>query len=142
MPFYRCLIPEGSLTYEQRRLIATAFTDVHCGISAAPRNFVQVVFLEVGVGAEIADSHGQGFVQYDTPYFIAGGNRGGRPVEMKQRILAGLLERFCEIAQISPDEISGKISEAPASWTMEAGQILPEPGEESAEWFEHSASVG
>ncbi len=142
MPFYRCLIPEGSLTYQQREKIATAFTDVHCGISAAPRHFVQVVFLEVGEDAEIADSHGQGFVKYDTPYFIAGGNRGGRPPEMKQRILAGLLDNFCEIAGISPDQISGKISEAPASWTMEAGQILPEPGEESAEWFEHSAAVG
>ena len=78
MPFYRCLIPPDSLSYEQRREIAVAFTDVHCGISAAPRSFVQVVFLEVSGSGEIADSHGSGAMRYDTPYFIAGGNRAGR----------------------------------------------------------------
>ncbi len=40
MPFYRCTVPAGALTGEQKQRIATAITDVHCGISAAPRNFV------------------------------------------------------------------------------------------------------
>lgn len=142
MPFYRCLIPPDSLSHEQRRKIAVAFTDAHCGISAAPRNFVQVVFLEVPGGGEIADSHGRGFLQYDTPYFIAGGNRAGRPPEMKQRILDALLENFAEIAEVPRHAVSGRISEAPASWTMEAGRILPEPGEESADWREHAAAAG
>jgi len=39
------------------------------------------------------------------------------------------------IAKIDNDQISGNISEAPASWTMEAGHILPEPGEEPPEWY-------
>ncbi len=134
MPFYRCLIPPDSLSYEQRRKIAVAFTDVHCGISAAPRSFVQVVFLEVSEGGEIADSHGRGSLRFDTPYFIAGGNRAGRHPDVKRRILDGLLEKFTEIAGVSASAVSGRISEAPASWTMEAGRILPEPGEESAEW--------
>lgn len=139
MPFYRCLIPPDSLSYEQRREIAVAFTDVHCGISAAPRSFVQVAFLEVADGGEIADSHGRGTMRYDTPYFIAGGNRAGRSPEIKQRILDGLLEKFTEIAGVPASAVSGRISEAPASWTMEAGRILPEPGEESAEWRDRAA---
>ncbi len=142
MPFYRCLIPEGSLSFEQRQKIATAFTDVHCGLSAAPRNFVNVVFLEVSGSSEIADSHGQGVLTYDTPYFIAGGNRAGRPPELKQRILDGLIDNFSRIAGVPGDEVSGHISEAPSSWTMEAGRILPEPGEESPEWFEQGAASG
>ena len=142
MPFYRCLIPKGSLSFEQRREIAIAFTDVHCGISAAPRNFVNVVFLEVSDGAEIADSHGQGVLTYDTPYFIAGGNRAGRPPEMKQRILDGLIDKFSEIVGVSSDQVSGHVSEAPASWTMEAGKILPDPGSETAEWYAHGAALG
>ena len=142
MPFYRCLIPEGSLSFEQRQQIAKAFTDVHCGLSAAPRNFVNVVFLEVSGSSEIADSHGQGVLTYDTPYFIAGGNRAGRPPELKQQILDGLIDNFSRIARVPGDEVSGHISEAPSSWTMEAGQILPEPGEESPEWFEQGAASG
>ncbi len=142
MPFYRCLIPKGSLSFEQRQEIALAFTDVHCGISAAPRNFVNVVFLEDSDSAEITDSHGRGVLKRDTPYFIAGGNRAGRPPEMKQRILDGLIERFSEIAGIPRDQVHGHISEAPASWTMEAGKILPDPGSETAEWYEHGAAAG
>ena len=56
MPFYRCLIPEGSLSYDQRERIAVAFTDVHCGISAAPRRFVQVAFFETTCTGEVADT--------------------------------------------------------------------------------------
>ncbi|MCY4593324.1 MAG: hypothetical protein OXC19_00825 [Bryobacterales bacterium] len=136
MPFYRCLIPEGSLSYDQRERIAVAFTDVHCGISTAPRRFVQVAFLETTDTGEVADTHGSGMLCYTTPYFIAGGNRAGRSPETKRLILEGLIERFCHIAEVSQDQVSGKITEAPASWTMEAGKILPEPGAEPAEWYE------
>ena len=77
MPFYRCVIPKGSLSFEQRQEIAVAFTDVHCGISTAPRNFVNVVFLEVSGGSEIRDSHGRGVLRYDTPVFHRWGQSGG-----------------------------------------------------------------
>ena len=136
MPFYRCVIPKDSLSYEQRADIAKAFTDVHCGISAAPRRFVQVAFLETDGSGEVADAYGSGVIRYDTPFFIAGGNRAGRPPDMRRRILDGLLERFVAIGGVPRDQVSGQITEAPASWTMEAGKILPEPGEEPAEWYE------
>ncbi len=139
MPFYRCLIPKDSLTYDQRERIAVAFTDVHCGISGAPRHFVQVAFLESDGSGEVADSHGGGTLRFSTPYFIAGGNRAGRSPDMKRRILEGLLERFAGIAGISMGLVSGRISEAPASWTMESGRILPDPGRE-AEWQAQGAA--
>ena len=142
MPFYRCIIPKDSLDYEERHKIAKAFTDVHCGISAAPRSFVQVQFVETTEKANIFDSHGHGALEYNTPYFIAGGNRAGRPPEVKQQILEGLMEKFCEISKAAPEEVSGHISEAPASWSMEAGKILPEPGEEPAEWYQDGVLSG
>ena len=142
MPFYRCVIPKNALSFEQRQEVAGAFTDIHCGISAAPRNFVNVVFLEASNGMELADSHGNGQVRYDTPFFLAGGNRAGRPPEVRQRILEGLIDSLSTIAGVPKDQVSGHISESPASWIMEAGQILPEPGEETAEWYEHSAASG
>ncbi len=135
MPFYRCLIPKDSLTYDQREQIAVAITDVHCTISAAPRNFVQVAFLETDDKQEVPDTHGSGTMTYETPHFVAGGNRAGRTPEMKEQILAGILDRFSEIADVPAAEVSGQISEAPASWTMEAGKILPEPGHEPSWWY-------
>ena len=53
MPYYRCLVPKDSVDYDKRSEIATAITDVHCGISAAPRNFVHVAFIETEEGKEI-----------------------------------------------------------------------------------------
>lgn len=142
MPLYRCVTPEGALTHEQRAEVAKAFTDVHCGLSGAPRKFVQVMFLERNGGSEITDSHGNGMMAYGTPYFIAGGNRGGRSPELKARILDALLETFCKITSVSSLEVSGRISEAPASWTMEGGKVLPEPGQESEEWYGQVAASG
>ena len=139
MPMYRCMIPKGSLNYSQRSEIATAFTDVHCGISNAPRNFVHVQFFEIDEGTSVQDSHGAGDLKFDTPFFIAGGNRAGRPPEVRSQILDGLINRFCEIASVPKSDVSGYISEAPASWSMEDGQILPEPGQEPAEWYAHDA---
>ena len=140
MPFYRCLIPKASLTYEQREQIAVAFTDVHCGLSTAPRRFVQVVFFETDGSGEVADSHGSGVMRYETPYFIAGGNRAGRSEETKRLILSGLIEKFSEIARVPTNMVSGRITEAPASWTMEAGRILPEPGSEE-DWLAEPVAV-
>ena len=133
MPYYRCLIPRGALDKDQRSRIAAAFTDIHCGISTAPRSFVHVAFMEVNGSGSIADSHGSRTLEYDTPYFIAGGNRAGRPQKIREQILDELMDRLSEIASVPRADVSGHISEQPASWTMEAGQLLPEPGEEPAE---------
>ena len=137
MPFYRCLVPKDALSYDQREQIAVAITDVHCGNSDAPRSFVQVAFLNTDGKGEVRDSHGRGVMRYSTPYFIAGGNRAGRSPGVQRRILEGLIDRFSEIAGVSRDLVSAQISEAPASWTMEAGRILPDPGEE-ADWVVQS----
>ena len=140
MPYYRCLIPKNSLDLDQRSRIAEAFTNVHCGISAAPRSFVHVAFLEVDERGSIADSHGSGTLEYETPYFIAGGNRAGRSQEVREQILNGLIACFSQIASVSKEDVSGHISEVPASWTMEGGQVLPEPGAESAEWYDQDSA--
>ena len=142
MPLYRCIVPKNSLDYGQRQEIAEAFTNVHCGISAAPRSFVHVWFIESGKDDKVKDSHGDGFLDYKSDYYIAGGNRAGRPPEVRKEILGGLIEKFCEISGADRENVSGHISERPASWTMEAGHILPEPGQEPAEWYEHETIPG
>ncbi len=53
--------------------------------------------------------------------------------------LDGLKEALAKIGDLSLDSIDGKISEGPASWSMEDGKILPEPGQEGAEWYSETA---
>lgn len=125
MPVYRCFIPDGSVPLDIRPKIAKAFTDVHCGITGAPRSFVHVMFFETP----------RGVPDHETPYFIDGLNRAGRPPEVKKQILDSLISKFSEVANVPPREVGGTIAEMPASHFMEEGIILPEPGEEGAEWF-------
>ena len=76
MPYYRCIIPKDSLTFEQRQDIALAFTDIHCGNTGAPRSFVSVAFFETPEGEES---------EFGSAYYLDGGNRAGRPEEVKQQ---------------------------------------------------------
>ena len=129
MPYYRCYVPDDSVPFEKRKEVAKAFTDIHCGSTGAPRNFVHVVFLD---SAE---------ADHPTPYYIDGGNRAGRPVEVREKLLSDLKNAFVDITGISADQLDGRITEGRASWTMEGGHVLPEPGEEGPEWYEHDAAA-
>ena len=126
MPHYRCFIPQDALSFDQRQEIALAFTDIHCGSTGAPRSFVSVTFLETPEGE--THEHGQGF-------YLDGGNRAGRSEEVKQQLLSDLTNAFARVAGVSPTDIPGRITENPASWTMEGGFVLPEPGQEGPEWY-------
>lgn len=124
MPYYRCVVPKDSVPYEQRAEVAKAFTDIHCGSTNAPRSFVHVVF----------DEDDDRFAE---PYYVDGGNRAGRPEELKQQLLSDLMAAFREITGAPADQVGGRITEGPAKWTMEGGMVLPEPGEETEEWYAH-----
>ncbi len=81
----------------------------------------------------ISDSHGSGVLEYDTPYFIAGGNRAGRPPELKTQILDGLISSFCEIAGVGRNEVSGSHPRGPGivgdgGWGNPARARGREPG--------------
>lgn len=133
MPYYKCIVPEDSVEFEKRQAVAKAFTDIHCGSTGAPRTFVHCEFIEYPEGESAGyDS--------DATYYMDGGNRAGRPEEVKQKLLNDLIAAFVEITGISPDDIDGRITEGKASQTMEGGHVLPEPGEEGPEWYEHAAA--
>ena len=128
MPFYRCYVPDDSVPFEKRQEVAKAFTDIHCGSTGAPRSFVHVAFFDS------ADS------DFPTQYYIDGGNRAGRPSEVREKLLSDLKSAFIDIIGISADQLDGRITEGRASWSMEGGHVLPEPGEEGPEWYEHAAA--
>ena len=133
MPYYKCIVPEGSVEFEKRKAVAKAFTDIHCGSTGAPRTFVHCEFVEYPEG----ESSGY---DSDAAYFMDGRNRAGRPEEVTQKLFTDLVAAFVEITGISPDDIDGRITEGKASQTMEGGHVLPEPGEEGPEWYEHAAA--
>ena len=125
MPIYRFKVPQGSVEFEKREKIAVDVTDIHCGQTLAPRHFVHVYF----------DEQPDGVSEYPTSYYLDAINRAGRPKEVKDKLLNTLLDSFVRHTGVPRDEVSGRISVTPASWAMEGGQVLPEPGQETAEWY-------
>ena len=77
--------------------------------------------------------HGEG-------HYLDGANRAGRSEEVKQQLLSDLTQAFASVANVSPADIGGRITENPASWTMEGGFVLPEPGQEGTEWYAAAAA--
>lgn len=130
MPVYNCISPAGSVSMQSRKKVATAITDVHCESTGAPRNFVHVFFRETR-------DYGPGASDFDKPYYIDGFNRAGRPAEIVLKLKDDLRKAFSDNAGVPLDEVGARITETPASWVMEGGDILPEPGEEDEKWYAH-----
>ena len=133
MPVYNCIAPAGSVSMEARKRIAKAVTDIHCESTNAPRSFVHVFFDETPADGTNASG-------IDTPYFIDGVNRAGRKADVVLELKLDLRKAYSEIADVPLEQVGASISEVPASWVMEGGAILPEPGEEGEEWYKAAAA--
>ena len=124
MPFYT-LACRRPLPQETRESIANAVTDTHCNVTQAPPEFVNVAFMD---GHPVRDGKAIGVIGN----VRSGGNRDASLLdELQQQIHCNV----AAAAELSEDEISVRLIGVPASWIMEGGKILPEPGSEEA-WLE------
>ncbi|MAK45018.1 MAG: tautomerase family protein [Spongiibacter marinus] len=129
MPVYN-VATRRPLSYETRKKTADAITDIHCAMTGAPAEFVNVIFME---GHRIKGGHDVGVVCN----VRSGGNRNAELTEdLRLRIRDGI----AEATQLSTEKVLATLLGFPASWAMEGGEILPEPGEEQA-WLERSQSA-
>jgi phenylpyruvate tautomerase PptA (4-oxalocrotonate tautomerase family) len=118
MPLYRCTYPEGTLDDAQRASLAVAFTDIHCELTGAPRTFVHVQF------------HPRA-PRPDGPRFeLHAGIRAGRDRALADALIARCIAAVAQATGAAASEITMRTSATPASWILEGGRVLPEPGEE------------
>lgn len=128
MPLYT-VSTRTPLPAKAKAEIAMMITDEHCGPTGAPRTFVQVVFSEnvpLNPGTEL---------------HIYASVRAGRTLQLNDDIEHAMVDRMSEITGYSLRQIEYAIFGVPASWIMEGGVILPEPGEE-AEWLKEHNHAG
>ena len=125
MPLYRTLTRPGLLTLEQREAFANDVVDVHCDVTGAPRSFVHVLYAD---DDESRLDDGQNALVFGT---IRAGRNDAQKHEIAQRLTAALAER----AGIDPSTVTTVSADINASFTMEGGKLLPEPGSaEEEEW--------
>lgn len=123
MPLYT-VSTKKPLTHDVRDQLAAGITQLHCDATGAPAEFVQVVFsFNVPLG-----KHKQ--------VHLLGSIRSGRSSETKQLIISRFHQLFHTVLRTTEDQAVVQLMDVPASWVIEGGDIMPEPGEE-AEWLEN-----
>lgn len=125
MPLYRCVVPAAALPTERRAALADAVTTIHCDVTGAPETFVPVFFFD---GPEPGAA---------PRYQVHGSIRAGRTDEQHDAIRGGIRDAVVRIAGASDDDVQVTTGEIPASWVMEGGVLMPEPGDEERWMAEH-----
>lgn len=128
MPLYVCSARAGAIDEDVKPLIAKDITRIHCDITDAPPTFVHVFFQDLSEDSADLCS-------------IFASIRAGRTEDQRSRIHLQMRQSVAARAGLELDTISMASTDVPASWIMEGGDILPEPGEEAAWLAKHQATV-
>ena len=131
MPLYVCNSKAGSIPEEAKAQIADDVTRIHCDVTDAPPTFVHVFFFEDAPHQPLGDNTA----------FLFGSIRHGRTDAQKAQICEEMRASIGAHAGIALSEILVTTRDTPASWVMEGGDILPEPGEEEAWLAAHEAKM-
>jgi len=126
MPLYTVACRKG-LSQEIRAAVSTAITDTHCDVTDAPAEFVNVIFMD-------GYSLKKGYLLSVIGGVRSGGNRNS---ELIEKLQGSLLTNVGMAANLSMEKVSIQLFGVKASWVMEGGKILPEPGAEN-EWQQNT----
>nr|WP_296770882.1 tautomerase family protein [Rhodococcus sp. (in: high G+C Gram-positive bacteria)] len=128
MPLYQVTAPENLLSDELRHRIANEITRIHMVNTGAPKLFVNVLFHDVPAGRLFTAG------EPSRTTIIVGQVRAGREIAVRQALLRDLAEMWTTETGQTEGELLMAIEEVDPRVAMEAGLIMPAPGEETA-WF-------
>lgn len=134
MPIYQC-VTSRVLSAETKAAIAKEFTRIHIEFTAAPEAFVNIVFSDLPQG-----THFLGGAVRENGTLINAIVRAGRTLETRQALLKSLSAAWSRLTGQPERNLVLRVEEADAATIMEAGLIMPRPGEE-ADWFETNKAV-
>ena len=121
MPLYRVFTRNDEFDQDTKLSVAKSITETHCGLTGAPKEFVHVFYME-------SDQVEKGSVE------VLGAIRSGRSEEIKNGIIRKIQDAILSTTDLPRGKIKVHLMGVLAKWVMEAGAIMPEPGDE-AEWF-------
>ena len=118
MPFYHALVRPELLDETGREGFAQDVVDVHCDVTGAPPSFVHVLVTEDESGRLPAGHNGS----------IHGTIRAGRNDDQKAEIASRMSAALAARADVDVSTVVASTRDIEASFTMEGGELLPEPG--------------
>jgi len=136
MPIYQC-VTSKTLSPETKAAIASEFTRIHVESTGAPEPFVNIVFGDLPLG-----SHYLAGAVRENGTLINAIVRAGRTLETRQALLKSLSAAWSRLTGQPERNLVLRIEEADAATIMEAGLIMPRPGEEAAWLVANRAALG
>ena len=118
MPFYHAHVRPGLLDLDAREAFSGDVVDVHCGVTGAPPSFVHLYVTE-DTGGNLPDGINGA---------INGTIRAGRNDEQKAEIHQRMAAALAGHAGVDASTVTAATRDIQASYTMEGGVLLPEPG--------------
>ena len=118
MPFYHAIVRPEVLAPADREALSKVVTNVHCDVTGAPRTFVHVLYT-VDDANRLPD---------DIDVLYRANIRSGRTTEQKAELTTRLQNATAERTSASASRVAIQIEETEASFVMEGGSLLPEPG--------------
>lgn len=131
MPLYMCNAVKGTIPDATKAKIARDITDIHCAVTGARPTFVHIFFFEDAPRQPLNGKR----------VFLFGNIRSGRTADQKRSLVDRMKQSISSRADVPSSEISIKTTDVQASWVMEGGVVLPEPGEEERWLRSHAATI-
>ena len=131
MPLYIVNSKMGAMPEAAKAALADDLTEIHCRVTDASPTFVHVFFFEDGPNPPLGDKSA----------IVYGQIRAGRTDAQKSQIWKEMAEAVVSRAGLPAGDVHAFTTDTPASWVMEGGDVLPEPGEEEAWLARHEAKM-
>lgn len=129
MPLYT-LASKKPFPEEVRFAIAQVITDVHCGVTGAPSEFVNVVFMT-------------GYSMKRGTILGVNGNvrmGGDRDQELYDTLQAAMHKGIAAAAGLEMSKVLITLIGVESNWVVEGGMVLPFPGDEG-DWLDRKNAL-
>jgi phenylpyruvate tautomerase PptA (4-oxalocrotonate tautomerase family) len=123
---YTCTVAESTFSADTKRALAGEIARIHSSMIHVPSTYVNVAFHELA-----ADGLYAGGVPA-SPVLVTGWVREGHPADDTTRLATEISKAVTKIFEIDVERVLVVIQPSPASFAVEGGRVLPEPGQEQA----------
>ena len=126
MPIYTCTITESTLPGPVKKALAREIASIHSEINHVPSTYVNVVFHELPADSVYTDGVSA------SPVLVSGWMREGHPKAETTRLATEIAAAVTRTTGVPAERVLVVFQSSPASFAVEGGRVLPEPGEEAA----------
>jgi phenylpyruvate tautomerase PptA (4-oxalocrotonate tautomerase family) len=126
MPIYNCTTTASTLSGPVKAALANEIARIHSEINHVPSTYVNVVFHELPADSVYTDGAPA------SPVLVSGWVREGHPKAETTRLATEIAAAVTRVTGVPAERVLVVFETSPASFAVEGGRVLPEPGEEAA----------